>query len=153
MFVKLLLILLPLLVSNILTFIIFPADFKNMKTVYFQPPSYVFGIVWTVIYFMSGVYLYRLSNTTEPNLHMFILLGINLCINFSWTPVVNTYRMFNAGIYLIGLMLLSGFALIVLENDKTNKLLMVPYMVWLVFALLLNIELSRIYNGHLDHHN
>ena len=143
--IRLLYILIPLILSNIQQ-LAFPSDFQKNKKVFFQPPGYVFGIVWTILYLLLGIYLYRILNSS--NKLLLLIFAINLIFNMCWTPVVNNMRMYNTGIYILGLLILTTLMLIVLENDTTNKALLVPYITWLLFALLLNIELSRLYKSN-----
>ena len=137
---RILLVFVPTVLSFIIQKIL-PIHFDEMERVYFQPPSYVFAIVWTFLYIMLGVYLYRLDD--------YILLSLftmNLFVNLMWTPIVNIMKQYIIGIYLIGIMLLTTLLIIILESNKINKSLLIPYVVWLLYALLLNIELARIYN-------
>lgn len=140
------LIFVPLILSSLVQYLL-PSDFSKTKTIFFQPPSYVFGIVWTILYILLGIYLYRFSTTFNYKsllcVLMLILYVINITLNVSWTPVVNRIGQYKNGVYMIGTMILSTILLITLENDRYNKSLMAPYVVWLLYALLLNIELVR----------
>lgn len=134
------LIFFPLLLSRFIQWV-YPADFDKQKKVFFQPPGYVFGVVWTVLYLMLGVYSHR--NLSNP-----VLLGIwmmNITLNMLWAPVVNNLRMYQTGIYIIVMMIMTTLMLVVLDNNTINKALLIPYLTWLMFALLLNIELARLY--------
>ena len=141
-------VLIPLLLST-LQQMVFPSNFQKNKKVFFQPPGYVFGVVWTILYLMLGLYAFRLLNEknslTSCDLNLFILFILNMVINIAWTPVVNNLRMFTTGIYMIATIITITLVMIVLENDKINKALLIPYISWLFFALLLNIELARLY--------
>lgn len=137
-----LLVIIPLALSS-LTQLLFPSDFQQNKKVFFQPPGYVFGVVWTILYLMLGVYLYRMRN--QPSLFIVLLFFTNLLLNLAWTPVVNIWRRYVIGVYMIASLLLTTFLMIVLEQDRMNKALLVPYATWLLFAMLLNIELARLY--------
>ena len=135
-------------ILSILTMLIFPNDFDNNKRVFFQPPGYVFGIVWTFLYFLIGLYLYKLVNQRSTNKYfkfMLITFMINLLLNLSWTPIVNYYKKYTLGIFVIALMIMTTFLLIAIDKNELNRVLLIPYLTWLFVALLLNIELSRIY--------
>lgn len=136
----------PLLMSLIVQRIL-PSDFSTNKKVFFQPPGYVFGIVWTILYVLMGVYfrntLQRKGGQTK---HVLLtLLVLNLCVNLAWTPVVNNMRRYTTGVYMIGVMLLLTLSNLVIDDMVWNKAMLVPYFTWLLFALLLNIELARLY--------
>lgn len=146
--IKYFIVLIPLLLST-LQQMVFPSNFQKNKKVFFQPPGYVFGVVWTILYIMLGIYAFRLLNNNTIisffDFILFILYSFNMVINLAWTPVVNNLRMFTTGIYMIATMITITLIMVVLENDKINKILLIPYMSWLFFALLLNIELARLY--------
>jgi len=138
-----------ILIPQIASFIIqslFPSDFSKNKKVFFQPPGFVFGIVWTLIYFLLGVYLYLLIQQKEKNKHfkfMMLVFILNMVLNLSWTPIVNNYKKYKTGIFMIALMIFTLFLLIAIDNKPINRTLLVPYLSWLFVALLLNIELAR----------
>ena len=139
------LILVPQLLSLLMQ-LLFPSYFSTNKKVFFQPPGYVFGIVWTLIYIMLGFYLYLLVQQRKSNqyfTYMLTLFVINLLFNLSWTPIVNIHKKFKLGILLIALMIFTLFLLISIDNKPVNRSLLIPYLSWLFLALLLNVELAR----------
>lgn len=147
MIVEKILIFVPQILS-ILSMLIFPNDFDDNEKVFFQPPGYVFGIVWTFLYFLIGLYWYKLVNQRSTNKYfkfMLITFMANLLLNLSWTPVVNYYKKYTLGIFMIALMIMTTFLLITIDKNELNRVLLIPYLTWLFVALLLNIELSRIY--------
>lgn len=140
------LILVPYILSALTQFI-FPSDFDNNKKVFFQPPGYVFGINWTIIYLLLGFYLYLLISERDSNPYFLFMLTVyllNLMFNMMWTPVVNTYKQYKNGIFIIALMILTTLTLISIDSNQFNRTLLIPYISWLLVALLLNIELSRL---------
>lgn len=139
-------IFLPIFLSAMVQWI-FPSDFSQNRKVFFQPPGYIFGIVWTILYLMLGVYLHNIltHNNYNSKNTLLLLFGINLTINLLWTPVVNNLRLYKTGIYMIAILLCLTFLQITIDNSRLNKVLLVPYFSWLSFALLLNIELARLY--------
>jgi benzodiazapine receptor len=72
-----------------------------------------------------------------------IVYTLNLLINLSWSHIVFGLNFYNYGIFSILLMIMLNFVLIVLIDDKVSKLCLIPYTIWLMFALLLQIELVR----------
>jgi benzodiazapine receptor len=139
------LILVPQLLSLLMQFL-FPSDFSKNKKVFFQPPGFVFGIVWTLIYILLGFYLYLLVQQRKSNkyfTYMLTLFIINLLFNLTWTPIVNIHKKYKMGIFLIALMIFTLFMLISIDNKPVNRSLLIPYLSWLFLALLLNVELAR----------
>jgi benzodiazapine receptor len=140
------LVLVPTLLSSLFQFI-FPSNFDDNKKVFFQPPGYVFAINWTIIYLLLGVYLYRVVSAKESNpyfLFMITVYILNISLNMAWTPMVNTYKNYKGGIFTIGLMIFTTFLLISIDSNNVNRTLLVPYLSWLLVALLLNVELARM---------
>jgi tryptophan-rich sensory protein len=139
------LILVPQVLSLLIQFL-FPSDFTTNKKVFFQPPGFVFGIVWTLIYILLGFYLYLLVQQRKSNKHFAYMLTIfvfNLLFNFSWTPIVNNQKKYKVGIFLIALMIFTLLLLISIDTKPVNRSLLIPYLSWLFLALLLNVELAR----------
>lgn len=140
-----LLIVVPQVLSLFIQFL-FPSDFKNTKKVFFQPPGFVFGIVWTTIYILLGYYLHLLvkqRNNNQYFTYMLTLFIINLFLNLSWTPIVNNHKKYKIGIFMIALMIFTLFLLISIDSKPVNRSLLIPYLSWLFVALLLNVELAR----------
>ena len=113
-----------------------------------MPPSYVFGIVWPILYIMiilSLVFFVRngIKKTDILAISFFVL---QLALNLSWTPVF-------FGLHQIKIALLIILALVVCvaitsilfyQKSKTAGLLLVPYFLWLLFAMYLNFEIVRL---------
>jgi benzodiazapine receptor len=102
------------------------------------PPSYVFGIVWTVLYLLLGGVLYR---TRAPIL--LALWAFNMLVNLSWTYIVFVRKNVVGGVYLIVSMIGTTLAFAFLTDDKWSRGMLVPYLTWLMVALILNVEMAR----------
>lgn len=121
-----------------------PDIFSKSPKLFFEPPSYVFGIVWTTIYLLLGVYLFRIYTKKEKYLSFLIsILCVNLLLNYIWTPIVMIKMKKKLGIFIIVGMIGTLLSLLVSTTDVISKNLLLPYMTWLIVALLLNIELLR----------
>ena len=140
-----LLLLVPLILSLISQALYWKPDiFSKSPKLFFEPPSYVFGIVWTTIYLLLGIYLFRIYTHKEKYYNYLIaLLCVNLLLNYIWTPIVMIKMKKKMGIFIIVGMIGTLLSLIVSTSDVISKNLLLPYMTWLIVALLLNIELLR----------
>jgi tryptophan-rich sensory protein len=128
--------------------VIFNQDINKEKTkkTFLQPPGYVFGIVWTILYILLGVFIWLLiqNKRMEPRFwYILITYVINLSINYMWTTVVFKWKLEKIGAYMLTILLGTTIFMTVLTENKLHASLLVPYMTWLIFALLLNIELLR----------
>lgn len=111
-----------------------------------SPPGWLFPVVWSILYFLMGVSLYIVWNSDADNIEKrraFSIFGIQLFLNFIWSPIFfNEQRFLLAFIVLILLWL---FVLIMIISfykiSKAAGLLQIPYLVWLTFAGYLNLAI------------
>lgn len=104
------------------------------------PPKILFPIVWTILYFLMSISLY-LSSKYNKTLNK--VYGIQLILNSLWSPL---FFMFKTYLFsTIELLILIIFVAIMIEEMKQeNKLsayLQIPYFIWLLFALYLNVSI------------
>ncbi len=108
----------------------------------FAPPSYIFSLVWTILYILMGISVYMIYMSKDDlkrkkALNVYI---IQLIVNATWTLLFFglELRLF-AFIWILLLILL---VLIMINRFYTiNRIaanLQIPYLIWLVFASLLN---------------
>jgi len=108
------------------------------------PPDIVFPIVWTILYGLMGVSAARIwmaepSAAQSRGMNLFFA---QLIFNFFWTLIFFNAQAFGfAAIWLLALWTLT--LLMILSFYKVDKLaayLQIPYLLWLTFALYLNIS-------------
>ena len=109
----------------------------------FQPPGYIFGFVWTLLYLLFGMYLdILLSGGCEPHKSALLVLWmLNMVLNLSWSPLVFVHQRYVAGLYVSMGILFTLVSMLVLGESSVLKSLLVPYLMWMIFAILLNIEI------------
>lgn len=117
--------------------------YKNVKKPIFAPPSYVFPIVWVILYFLMGVALYRILKLKEEGIDVnkaLLLFFIQLVLNFIWPIIFFRKRLaFIAFLELIILILFIVFTIIKFyKKDKKAAYLLIPYVLWCIFAAILN---------------
>lgn len=104
------------------------------------PPKILFPIVWTILYFLMSISLYLSS---KYNKEIYKIYGIQLILNSLWSPL---FFMFKTYLFsTIELLILIVFVAIMIKEMKLeNKLsayLQIPYFIWLLFALYLNVSI------------
>lgn len=104
------------------------------------PPKILFPIVWTILYFLMSISLYLSS---KYNKEIYKIYGIQLILNSLWSPL---FFMFKTYLFsTIELLILIVFVAIMIKEMKPeNKLsayLQIPYFIWLLFALYLNVSI------------
>jgi len=147
MITQLIITLTPLFVSNLINFVfISPSNkYNDIPKVSFQPPGYVFGIVWTSIYILFGSFVYNLLvNRPRFFYPLLCVTFVNFVVNMTWTPMVFVRKNHIYGLYSIFFMIFTLLSMmIMLENNVTSKLLLLPYLCWLFVALCLQLEVIR----------
>lgn len=114
--------------------------YKKIKKSKLTPPSYVFGIVWTILYILLTIY-FVLGLTQKGSERALMYFGAQMILNFAWTYVFFTERQ----LQLSFLMILAIIALSIksmMEMHVINpKLvyLLIPYIGWLCLAGYLNL--------------
>lgn len=118
--------------------------YENLNRPWFSPPSWVFSVVWTVLYILMGVAAYRIYlryKGGDKAKGALLLYGLQLILNFAWSIIFFVFKLYGlAFIELIILLILIIITTIKFLNfDKIAGWLMVPYIVWVSFAGVLNL--------------
>ena len=107
-----------------------------------SPPSWLFPIVWTILYALMGIGAARVSlapKSKERSLGLNLFV-IQLIVNFFWSPIFfNAQAFATALLWLILLWLLVLAMILVFRKvDKSAGNIQIPYLLWLTFAAYLN---------------
>ena len=120
-----------------------PGDwYSGLEKPFFNPPNWIFGPVWSVLYVLIAIVGWRTWNRGPAGLPMQFWFG-QLAANFLWSPAF--FGMQQPGLALLVIAVL--FALIVLfirltwNHDRTSAMLFLPYLAWVAFASLLNLSI------------
>ena len=100
-----------------------------------NPPGYVFGIVWPILYLLMSISAFRTFNKTKN------LFLIQLLFNALWSWLFFAFQMPFVALLNICLLIYLNLKinLKMFYQDKLSGLLFVPYVVWLFFASYLNL--------------
>ena len=112
----------------------------------FNPPGWIFGVVWPVLYVMMGVSLYLLLRHWPASRWAIALFAVQLLLNASWTPVFfGLHQMAAALVILIALWATLVATLYASWQVSTPAaLLLLPYFAWTSFAMILNATFWRL---------
>lgn len=107
------------------------------------PPGWVFGVVWTVLYLIMGYASYRVLEAPaarEEKNKALLLYGIQLALNFLWSPVFFGLRWPLAAFgILVALWICLWLTMQTFSKiDETAGNLLLPYILWVTFAGYLN---------------
>ena len=101
-----------------------------------NPPDWVFGPVWTVLYGMVGYAGYRVHDRLGSGSTLFRLWVVQLVLNLAWTPIFFSLHSLPLASMEIGLLLASVIAFVVIagKRERVSAWLFVPYLAWVGFA-------------------
>jgi len=119
--------------------------YASLRKPAWNPPSWLFGPVWTLLYVMMAVAAWLVwreggwKNQARP-LALFLFQWL---LNVLWTPLF--FGMHRAGLAYIEIValwcVLTATLGLFWRVKKTAGLLLVPYLVWVTFAAALNFTL------------
>ena len=127
-----------------------PALFINFKDTYnsfikppLSPPGIAFPIVWTILYILMAISLYRVSEN-DSSTDIKSIYYLQLFFNVLWTPLF-----FDLKLYIFSFIWLLILLVIVIimtikyyHVDKVSAFLLIPYILWLLFAGYLNLTIA-----------
>ena len=126
-----------------------PGDwYASLQKPPWNPPSWVFGPVWTALYLMMAVAAWRVWRAggfkRQGRALGFYLL--QLALNALWTPLFFGAHQMGAAFICIVLLWLAIAATVYSfwKADRPAALLLAPYLAWVSFATVLNFTLWRL---------
>ncbi|MBI2310405.1 tryptophan-rich sensory protein [Candidatus Collierbacteria bacterium] len=112
----------------------------------FNPPAWVFGPVWTILFILMGLSLYLVWNKglkKKGVIDGIALFGVQLILNITWSYLFFGIR--NPFLALVEISVLWGAILLTAwkfyKIDRTAGYLMIPYFLWVGFASYLNLSI------------
>ena len=106
-----------------------------------SPPSYIFPIVWTILYILMGISYFIATKDNENDKELNQIYILQLLVNLFWPIIFFVLRMYFTTFFWIILLLILVISMIkeLLKNNKISGCLQIPYLIWLLFATYLNI--------------
>ncbi len=105
----------------------------------FNPPSWVFGPVWTTLYIFMSIAAWAAWKKTSDKMILKIYL-VHLFFNSIWSVVFFGFHQIFLALVNLGIILFFIIWLmrIYYHVNKISFLLMIPYLLWSFYALILN---------------
>jgi translocator protein len=126
-----------------------PDFYESLKRPAFSPPGWVFPVVWTILYLLMAIAAYRIwlkGKSGEDVKKALTLYAVQLFFNFLWSIIFFRFQLF--GLAFLELLILLVFILLTTfefyKIDKKAAYLMVPYILWVSFAGVLNYVIWRL---------
>ena len=112
----------------------------------FNPPNWIFGPVWTLLFILMGISLYFIweAGLKKKNVKLPLLFfGVQLILNIFWS--VFFFGLQNPLLAFIEIVILWIFILLTIISfskvSRTAAYLLIPYILWVSFAAALNFSI------------
>jgi tryptophan-rich sensory protein len=121
-----------------------PGDwYQSLQKPFFNPPSWLFGPVWTTLYVLIGVAGARIWQRAPKSAAMQLWFA-QMAFNLMWSPAFFGLQNPELALAVILGMLVTIIAFMVKARpiDRISTLLFIPYLAWVSFAGVLNLSLA-----------
>lgn len=133
------------IIGSVFTVQSIPTWYAALDKPFFSPPNWIFGPVWITLYCMMGVAAYlvwRHRKELGARKALYLYAG-HLVVNTLWSTVFFGAQQIGPAFGVITILWVMILALIVhfYVYNRWASLLLVPYVLWVTFAALLNAAL------------
>jgi len=122
-----------------------PTWYKTLNKPFFTPPNWIFSPVWISLFILMGISLFFVWRRTDhPKFKIsFIFFFVQLILNILWS--IAFFGLQSPLLGLVDIILLWIAILLTLQIflkiSKFAGVLLIPYLLWVSFATLLNFSL------------
>jgi benzodiazapine receptor len=146
--VSLLLSFLAAAIGNLATLPNIPTWYAELNKPFFNPPNWLFGPVWTLLYILIGISFYFIwtAETKKPKKTAYVIFFTQLALNATWSLIFFGLHSLWGGLAIIAALLIN-IALLIVYFQKIRPIasyLLIPYLAWVTFATCLNFALAII---------
>lgn len=122
--------------------------YNSLKKPNFQPQSWVFTPVWSVLYVLMFISfaLILLSPLRWMSAVAYILFVAQFTMNLSWTPTFFIYHDLKKSFFICFLLTVLVFLMMIVffHISKLAGIITIPYFLWMVYATVLNFEIWEL---------
>ncbi len=132
-------------VGSFFTISAIPTWYATLHKPIFSPPNWVFGPVWTLLYILMGIALYKIvtSRKSQESSRAIRLFIIQLILNTLWSIIF--FGLHNPVLAFVDIVALWITIVLTMQAFyKINKVagnLLIPYILWVSFATILNVAI------------
>ncbi len=119
--------------------------YQTLNKPSFNPPNWVFGPVWTVLYVLIAVsgWLVYCTPDSSSRRRGLVIYGVQLCLNVLWSFcfffLKNPWLGFLDILALLGV--IAGMIVLFWPVSRAASVLLWPYLIWTCYAMLLNASI------------
>ena len=109
----------------------------------YNPPDWIFAPVWTTLYLMMTLAIWFFWHNKNRDMNTIYIYFIHIVFNTTWSIVFfGLHQILFALIVLLILIFLIVILIIRFKRGNlTSYYLMIPYLLWTLYALFLNFNL------------
>ncbi len=118
--------------------------FPTIKKPSWQPPNWLFGPVWTVLYTLMGISSWRVYSKAGLMSKPMFLYSVQLVLNFLWSPLFfKWHRLPAASADITALLGVLGLTIVEFTKvDGVAATMLYPYLAWTMFATALTYNIT-----------
>lgn len=138
----------PFIAGGIGSYFTYPAIsswYATLEKPFFSPPNFLFGPVWTILYLLMGFSFYLIwsGKVTLKQKQAIRFYFVQLILNTSWSIIFFGFK--NPLLAFINIIFLWIFIFLTIKSFLSIKrpagYLLLPYILWVSFAALLNFSI------------
>jgi len=118
---------------------------------FFQPPGWIIGPVWLVLYTTLAIsfYIVLTKRNDIDNFAIIVALFIlQLGLNLAWSGVFNSANYLMASLMILGMVIFTiAYAWMIFDVAPEASKIVWPYIVWVSFAGVINVAYYLHANG------
>ncbi|MBQ4263555.1 MAG: tryptophan-rich sensory protein [Bacilli bacterium] len=114
-------------------------DYNSLVKPPLSVPSIAFPIIWSILYLFIGItyYYFRKKSDNEDIIKLYY---VQLFVNLIWPILFFTFKLrFISILWILLLDVLVALLIKKLEKNRNSFYLLIPYLLWTLFATYLNI--------------
>jgi tryptophan-rich sensory protein len=122
------------------------AFYQSLAKPAVNPPSWVFPVVWTILFVLiglAGYYVWNFFKSDRYRKIFSLLYVINGFLIYFWPYVFFTMQNITGALYVIVAMiiLIEVMILVAFKTNHKAAYMLMPYLLWVLFATYLNTTL------------
>lgn len=120
--------------------------YEHITQPFLAPPSWVFPVVWTVLFLLMGISAYLVwvaPGDVQDKQTALTIFAIQLALNFLWSIVFFRFEAY-LGAFVLLIVLWLFIILMIFSFKRVSKsaaYLQIPYLLWVTFAGYLNFAI------------
>jgi len=113
-----------------------------------NPPNWLFGPVWTILYIIMGYSSFRIAETipTKDRNNALWIYGLQLFLNFWWSILFFEFHLIGTALVEISILWILIVLMIIRfrKIDSAAAYINIPYLLWVSFAGVLTATIYSL---------